>query len=325
MIVVMLSMLLYPVAAQAADHLHGVVLSVTPSTGEAIVRHDPFGGMPSMTMPFRVVPKSEAADLQAGSIIDAQVDRSTEPWTLTHISSSSAQGLTAQPVLRRVTPLRVGDIVPDVPFVDQQGKPFVMSSLRGQDVILSFIYTRCQDPRMCPLISAQFGRIQTLIGKRDLHLVEVTLDPTYDRPPVLARYGKLFGADPKHWTLAVGDANQTLDFAAKFGITAFPDPEVGIIHSEDTAIIDKAGRITELITENSWSPDEMLAQVDALNGENANPIMRLDLWLSREAVAMCGSSVAGFSGLTDLLIVALIIAAGIYLFYRLARAFRNAT
>ncbi len=318
-------MLLYPVAARAADHLHGVVLSVTPSTGEAIVRHDAFGGMPSMTMPFRLTPKSEAADLQAGSIIDADVDRSTEPWTLSHISSSSAQGLTAQPVLRRVTPLHVGDIVPDVPFIDQQGKPFVMSSLRGQDVLLSFIYTRCQDPRMCPLISAQFGRIQTLIGKRDLHLVEVTLDPTYDRPPVLARYGKMFGADPKEWTLAVGDANQTLDFAAKFGISAFPDPTVGIIHSEDTAIIDKTGHITEEITENSWSPDEMLAQVDELNGRNSNPIMRLDLWLSRQAVAMCGNSVAGFSGLTDLLIVAIIIGAAAYVFYRLARAFRNAT
>jgi protein SCO1/2 len=325
MILAMLSMLLYPVAAQAADHLHGVVLSVTPSTGEAIVRHDPFGGMPSMTMPFRISPKSEAADLQAGSIIDAQVDRSTEPWTLSHIASSSAQGLTAEPVLRRVTPLRVGDIVPDVPFIDQQGKPFVMSSLRGQNVLLSFIYTRCQDPRMCPLISAQFGRIQTSIGKRDLHLVEVTLDPTYDRPPVLARYGKLFGADPRHWTLAVGDANQTLDFAAKFGITAFPDPSIGIIHSEDTAIVDKTGRIAEEITENSWSPEEMLAQIDALDGRDANPIMRLDLWLSREAVAMCGNSVAGFSGLTDVLIVAIIIAAGGYVFYRLARAFRRAT
>jgi protein SCO1/2 len=325
MILVMLSMLLYPVAAQAADHLHGVVLSVTPATGEAIVRHDPFGGMPSMTMPFRITPKSEAADLQAGSIIDATVDRSTDPWTLSHIASSSAQGLTAQPVLRRVTPLRVGDLVPDVPFIDQRGKPFVMSSLRGEDVILSFIYTRCQDPRMCPLISAQFGRIQSLIGKRDLHLVEVTLDPTYDRPPVLARYGTLFGADPKHWTLAVGDAGQTLDFAAKFGITAFPDPSIGIIHSEDTVIIDKTGRIIEEITENSWSPDEILAQIDAQNGENANPVMRLDLWLSREAVAMCGNSVAGFSGLTDLVIVAIIIAAGAYAFYRLARAFRNAT
>jgi len=317
-------MFVFPVAAQAADHLHGVVLSVTPSSGEAIVRHDAFGGMPSMTMPFRITPKSEAADLQAGSIIDATVDRSTEPWTLSKISSSSAQGLTAQPVLRRVKPLRVGDIVPDVPFLDQHGKPFVLSSLRGQDVILSFIYTRCQDPRMCPLISAQFGRIQQLIGKRDLHLVEVTLDPTYDRPPVLARYGTLFGADPKHWTLAVGDANQTLDFAAKFGITAFPDPQVGIIHSEDTAIIDTTGRITEEITENSWSPEEMLAQVDELNGRNSNPIMRLDLWLSREAVAMCGSSVAGFSGLTDLLVVAIIIAAASYGFYRLARAFRRA-
>jgi len=277
-----------------------------------------------MTMPFQITPKSEAANLQAGSIIDATVDRSTEPWTLSQISSSSAQGLTAQPVLRHVTPLRVGDIVPDVPFLDQRGKPFVMSSLRGQDVILSFIYTRCQDPRMCPLISAQFGRIQQLIGKRDLHLVEVTLDPTYDRPPVLARYGTLFGADPKHWTLAVGDANQTLDFAARFGISAFPDPQIGIIHSEDTAIIDTTGRITEEITENSWSPDEMLAQVDELNGRNSNPFMRLDLWLSREAVAMCGSSVAGFSGLTDLLVVAIIIAAAIYAFYRLARAFRRA-
>ncbi len=317
--------MLYPVAAQAADHLHGVVLSVTPATGEAIVRHDAFAGMPSMTMPFRITPKSQAAELQAGSVIDATVDRSTDPWTLSHVSSTSAQGLTAQPVLRRVTPLRLGDLVPDVPFIDQRGKPFVLSSLRGQDVILAFIYTRCQDPRMCPLISAQFGRIQQLIGKRPLHLVEVTLDPTYDRPPVLARYGVMFGADPKHWTLAVGDANQTLDFAAKFGITAFPDPQSGIIHSEDTAIIDKTGHITEMITENSWSPTEMIAQVDALNGQNANPIMRLDLWLSREAVAMCGSSVAGFSGLTDLVIVALIIAAGIYAFYRLARAFRRAS
>src|SRR5581483_9120182 len=30
-------------------HVHGVVLAVTPGDGQAIVRHDPFGGMPSMS------------------------------------------------------------------------------------------------------------------------------------------------------------------------------------------------------------------------------------------------------------------------------------
>ena len=322
---VLAASLLPAAPAAAAERLHGVVLGVTPQSGEVIVRHDPFGGMPSMTMTFRIAPKSQAAELQAGAVIDATVDRSTEPWTLSGVTSSSAQGLTAQPVLRHVTPLRLGDAVPDVPFLDQRNTPFVMSSLRGSDVVLAFIYTRCQDPRMCPLISAQFHRLQELTAKRKVHLVEVTLDPTYDRPPVLARYGRMFGADPRRWTLAVGDAEQTLDFAAKFGVTAFPDPAVGIIHSEDTVLIDPDGRIAEMITENSWSPEELVAQLDAMNGRASNPIVRFDLWLSREAVAMCGNSVAGFSGLTDLLIVVLIFAAGGYLCWRLIRVFRSAS
>ena len=88
---------------------------------------------------------------------------------------------------------------------------------------------------------------------------------------------------------------------------------------EDTALIDPTGRITEMITTNAWQPDELLAQIDANHGRSSNPIRRLDLWLSRAAVAMCGNAVAGFSGLTDLLIVTLLFAAGAYLLYRLAQ------
>jgi protein SCO1/2 len=266
-----------------------------------------------------VVPRSRAAELQAGAVIDAEVDESTEPWTLRHVTSTEAQSLTEQPALRRVSPLHVGDLVPDVPFLDQNGHAFRMSALRGQDVVLAFIYTRCRDGRMCPLISAQFRRLQDLAGARRMHLVEVTLDPSYDRPPVLARYANVYGADPARWTLAVGDAEPTLDFAARFGITAFPDPDYGLIHAEDTALIDPSGRITEMITTNAWQPDELLAQIDANHGRGANPIRRLDLWLSRTAVAMCGNAVAGFSGLTDLIVVIMLFAATTYLLYRLAQ------
>jgi len=110
-------------------------------------------------------------------------------------------------------------------------------------VVLSFIYTRCQDARMCPLISAKFRQIQEQAGARPIHLVEVTLDPAYDRPPVLGRYGRVFGADPKRWSLVVGDADPTLNFAAQFGVTAFPDPNIGIIHAENTVIVGPDGRI----------------------------------------------------------------------------------
>src|SRR5579884_2498121 len=230
----------FPGLASAAPRLHGVVLAVTPKTGEAIVRHDPFGGMPGMTMPFRIVPRERAAQLQPGATIDADVSTKTEPWTLSNVTSTSAQSLTvdSSSPLRRVTRLKIGDTVPDTAFVDQTGKPFRFSQLRGQDVVLSFIYTRCADARMCPLISAKFGKLQDTMGARKLHLVEVTLDPAYDRPPVLARYGAAYRANPKKWSLVVGDAEPTLNFAAQFGITAFPDLTVGLIHAENTAIID---------------------------------------------------------------------------------------
>ncbi len=300
--------------------MHGVVLAVTPKTGEVIVRHDAFGSMPAMTMPFRIVPRARAAQLQPGAAIDADVNAATEPWTLTNVSSSSAQRLTENTSpLRRVTPLRIGDAVPDDAFLDQTGQPFRFSQLRGNDVVLAFIYTRCADAQMCPLISAKFRKLQEQAGKRPVHLVELTLDPTFDRPDVLARYGAAFGADPKHWSLIVGDAEPTLDFAARFGINAFPDPAVGVIHNENTVLIGADGRIKQMITETAWLPGEIFAAIDQLHGTNANPLARLNLWLSSTAVALCGNSVAGFSGLQDLVVVLVIFGALAYLLYRLAR------
>ncbi len=311
-------LLLFAGNASAAARLHGVVLAVTPKTGQAIVRHDAFGSMPAMTMPFRIVPRERAAQLQPGATIDADVDVKTEPWTLSNVTSTSAQSLTQDTALRRVTRLRVGDVVPDTPFVDQTGMPFHFSQLRGRDVVLSFIYTRCADARMCPLISAKFARLQRLAGKRDLHLVEVTLDPAFDRPAVLARYAQAFRADPKRWSLVVGDADPTLNFAAQFGIVAFPDP-AGIIHAENTVSVDRRGVIAAMNTGNDWLPEGLLADIDARNGAASNPIARLNLWLSNGFVALFGNRVAGFSGLADLAVVVVILSALGYLFYRIAR------
>ncbi|GAC1658944.1 MAG: hypothetical protein NVS4B13_02780 [Candidatus Elarobacter sp.] len=321
MIFVVSIMLLFPGdASAAAQRLHGVVLTVTPQTGDAIVRHDAFGSMPGMTMPFRIVPRERAAQLQAGAMIDADVNTKTDPWTLSNVTSASAQPLTTEITpLRRVTPLKIGDEVPNTPFTDQTGKPFRFSDLRGRDAVLAFIYTRCQDARMCPLISAKFRQLQEQGRARNVHLVEVTLDPAFDRPAVLARYARTFGADSKRWKVVVGDAEPTLDFAARFGLTAFPTPEQGIIHAENTVIIGPDGRIRSMITDTAWLPAEILAQIDANRGVASNPIARLNLWLSSAAVAVCGNSVAGFSGLADLGVVLLIFGALAYLVYRLAR------
>jgi protein SCO1/2 len=292
-------------ACAAGEQLHGVVLGVTPEKGQAVVRHDPFAGMPSMTMTFRILPRSRAGELQPGTTIDATVDRTTEPWTLRNVTVVNAQAVAAGPAVAHVTPLAIGDLVPDTPLLDQAGRPFVLSQLRGHDVVLAFIYTRCQDPQMCPLISAKFNALQRLQGKRHLRLVTVTLDPSYDRPPVLARYGRMFGADPKVWTLAVGDALPTLTFAARFGVVTFPDAAAGIIHSENTVVIDPAGRITTMIPDATWQPAAILAAIDASRDSAADPFARF--------------GVTAATGIGELAFVLAVLLALAYLLVRLAR------
>ena len=273
-----------------------------------------------MSMPFKIVPRKRAAELVAGNTIDGDVDITTEPWTLSNVRIAETQSLTTEPAMRKVPAMKKGDLLPDTPLLDQTGRQLTFAEFRGKQVVLAFIYTRCQDARMCPLITAKFSRLAQLVDPKKVQLVELTLDPSYDRPAVLAKYAKAFGADPAHWSLLTGDSNAVLDLAARFGIGTLPDPETKqIIHGEDTVLIGADGRVQRMIYETAWSPDEIVSALAAERGAGGNGFERFALWLKDGAVAVCGNGVNGFSGVADLGIVLLITGAFGYLLFRLAR------
>jgi protein SCO1/2 len=312
-------------AAGAAEQLRGLVLSVLAQQHEVVVRHEAYGSMPPMTMLFRLSPRTRLASLREGDRIAARVENGRAGPVLDDVRVLVAAPLPPPPSdLRNVPLLQAGDPMPQTRFIDQFGHPFALSDYLGDKVVLAFIYTRCRDPRMCPLISANFHSLQRLIGNGGYHLVEITLDPAYDTPPVLRRYAALFGADPRRWTLGTGDPRAVLDFAARFAIEPFPDPRVGLIHTERTVLIDANGRIADFIDEAGWSAEDVMARLQAIDAAPSNPLARLDYELSKAAVAVCGNSVARFSGLADLVIVLLIFGGAGLLLYRVAgRIFRE--
>ena len=147
----------------------------------------------------------------------------------------------------------------------------------------------------------------------------MTLDPSYDRPSVLARYGAQFGADAKRWTFGTGDPDTVRDFNARFGVDPFADPRVGLIHTERTVLIDPRGKVVDFIDQAGWTAADVTARLQAVESQPSSVLARLDFELSKAAVAVCGNSVAGFSGLEDLAIVLVIFGAGGWLLLRLAR------
>ncbi len=294
----------------------GVVLSVLAGKHEIVVRCDAVGSKPARTTMFPLAPNVAAGSLHPGDRIIALVDDD---------DGNVVEDVRVVPpapapnAVRIVRPLKIGDAMPATRFVDQSGHAFDFRRFRGKSVVLSFIYTRCRDPKECPAISSNFAVLQRRLAGGPYHLIEMTLDPRYDRPPVLKRYGGLFGADGARWTLGTGDPEAVLGFDARFGLDPFEDPRLGLIHTERTVVIDPAGKITDFIDQAGWSPDDVTAKLQAAGSLPSNPLARLDFELSKDAVAVCGNRVAGFSGLEDLGIVVVIFGSAIWLLQRLAR------
>lgn len=141
--------------------------------------------------------------------------------------------------------------VPDWDLVDQDEHEHRAVELRGQVTVLDFIFTRCPD--VCPLLTSKMAWLQRNLPDRPLggvpiRLVSVSVDPTHDRPEVLAEYGRRYGADFARWTFLTGTPDQVravldaLQLAAD-GVGDPEDPIGAISHSERMLLIDADGRV----------------------------------------------------------------------------------
>jgi protein SCO1/2 len=187
-----------------------------------------------------------------------------------------------------VPPLREGDAVPATALVDQRGRAFDLANTERRTSIVSFIYTRCREARMCPLVAAKFARMQRALRGTPIRLVAVTVDPGYDTPPVLARYGAAFGADPALWSLVTGPAPSVDELVARLGVTVERPRSDAVVHSAGVVIIDARGRVARFIESAEWQPDDVVGAARQVAALPDDPLHRLRAWLTSSAGVLCG-------------------------------------
>ena len=184
-----------------------------------------------------------------------------------------------------VSYLPIGAPLPHVMLVDQMGRSFALDEPSNSPTVIAFIYTRCRDARMCPVVSAKFLQLQQTNAR--MHLLEITLDPAYDRPPVLRRYAEMFGADPSRWRIATGDPTQLAELAAGFGITSRVVAPGTIAHTEMLAVVDAHGRLASLLAGTRWAPDDVVALVRASSDWDVLAVVRNSI--SASLFPVCGA------------------------------------
>jgi protein SCO1/2 len=258
--------------------LKGKVVAVDKGQRVITIAHEDIKDyMPSMTMPFNVRDDWVFEIAAPGNHIAANlIVDGTELWLEEVVLTEDTTSAAGTTPVEGAGP-NAGTEVPDYRLINQDGKTIRLHDYKGKALLLTFIYTRCQDPNQCTLMSSNFAAIDQELQKQPelydkTHLLSISFDPAYDTPKVLRSYGasytgKYSDENFAHWEFASGSADEVKGVAQFFGLKYFQDTPSGteqVIHSLRTALIGPDGKVIKVYRGNDWKPDELLKEIEVL-------------------------------------------------------------
>jgi len=244
--------------------LHGQVVQTDAENNTVVVRYSDIPGlMPGMTMPYKGKDRSGMLALAAGDVVDARavVVRDGSDFWLDNIrvtDSTARKGATPPHTLKP------GEKVPDLELINQDGKKFRLSDLKGKAVLVTFIYTRCPLPTFCPRLSTAFSKIHEDLAKNPAdraktHLLTISFDPDYDTPAVLRKYGLAYLKDDPSgfadWVFATTSPDDLHLLSEAFGLI-FIEEDNQISHSMNIILIGADGTVVKTWSF-EWTPAEL--------------------------------------------------------------------
>jgi protein SCO1/2 len=253
-------------------HLHGLVLGKSAVTGQVVVQQGEIPGfLPATNEAYRVADSAVLARLQPGDKIRADVlaPAENDNFTLTNIAVVAEREKNLLPSMLPPHRLLVGEPVPEIPMVNQDGRTIHFQDDRGKAILITFIDTECTDD--CPVISARFAKVNALLSKDPgayaaSRLISISLDPQHDTPPVLRRYGlKYIHGNPaafSHWEYAVPSVPRFKRLATAFGVSYLPT-HGDILHTMETILIGPENTVLQSWEGDGWNPAEVASAVKA--------------------------------------------------------------
>jgi len=255
--------------------LTGEIIAVNEAAKTIRVRHDEVKGlMPAMAMDFEVS-AGDLAIARVGRRIRAKLVTSgngdfkleniwpADPAETAAIEAAST-ALGQETVIRGNQAYReVGENAPQFALFDQDGQLVKSERFRGHQVMLNFIFTRCQVAKMCPAAVARFQQVQRLAreaGVSNLELISVSLEPAYDTPGVLKEYARLRAIDTGNYSFLTGPEPAIRSLLAQFGVLREFQGNL-LNHTATTLLLDETGKIVYRADGSTWDVQEFVQKM----------------------------------------------------------------
>ena len=167
--------------------------------------------------------------------------------------------------------------------LDEQGRERSLEDYFGDKfVVLSFIYTNCNDVNGCPLASFVLGQLQQRLSRDSrladqVRMISLSFDPDFDTPVVMTKYGRQFNRDNYDWRfLTTGSTRQLQPLLQGFNQSVLKEYDEsgeyrGVIsHILRVFLLDKASQVRNIYSVSFLHADTVINDIRTLAMEYAN-------------------------------------------------------
>ena len=259
--IITLSLLLAIGCSKKSYPVRGTILEVRKESNEFLIHHDEIPGfMMAMTMPFKL---ADSLDINRFGVGDSLKFRLEMEENKAYAANFQLLGKGTLPETDDMwddeyPPLEIGQIFTNVTFLDLDSNNVSLSDSDGKFRLISYIFTRCPMPNMCPAVVTK-NQYLAQVFKADpkMEFVLVSFDYTFDTPAVLKNYyGGILESNPNLSVLSsTGHLNDIFSLAGQSYVSFWGVDENDIGHTLRSVLIDPERRLMKVFEGTDWRPE----------------------------------------------------------------------
>ncbi len=170
----------------------GTVRSIDIESNNVIIAHDTIVDlMMPMVMPFKVLNNKVLDSLQVGDSVHFEfVWDELKPFAR-HFNIVGIGNIPEEDSFfdDEFSEVKIGHIIDDAILLDLDSAEVHLSDSDGKYRFISYIFTRCPMPNMCPaIVMKNRYLVQQFSNSRSIDFIMVSFDYKYDTPSVMDRY-----------------------------------------------------------------------------------------------------------------------------------------
>ena len=259
--IITLSLLLAIGCSKKSYSVRGTILEVRKELNEFLIHHDEIPGfMMAMTMPFKLADSLDINRFGVGDSLKFRLEMEENKAYAANFQLLGKGTLTETDDMwdDEYPPLEIGQIFTNVTFLDLDSNDVSLSDSDGKFRLISYIFTRCPMPNMCPAVVTK-NQYLAQVFKADpkMEFVLVSFDYTFDTPAVLKNYyGGILESNPNLIVLSsTGHLNDIFSLAGQSFVSFWGVEENDIGHTLRSVLIDPERRLMKVFEGTDWRPE----------------------------------------------------------------------